>query len=454
MKVILTKPNYKSFFVTPPLGLGYLASHLKKENIDTVIIDGLRENLGLKDLTDRILGEKPDVVGINCLSDYYKEVIQLSKLIKQKNIPCIIGGTHPTFLPYQTLLESNADYVICGEGEIPLLKLIKNNLVNDNIPGVISRTNWENSTNIKTKAEIIKNLDDVPFPDWVQINPNKYSAAPLGFLIKNSPLAALVTSRGCPYGCTFCATPNFYDHKIRFRSPENVIEEIKYLTRTFGVKEIHFIDDNLTLDRSRILNICRLLINNNIKISWVCSNGIRADTLDEELVALMKASGCYFVGIGIESANRNILNNIKKGESLDTIINAIRLISKHGIQCQGLFIIGLPGETINTVNETINFAKKHPLTRADFGILNLFPGCKIWEDLPEDLKTKSYKDSKFNSLSLFTDLDRKYLKNIFRKAFISFYFRPRILFAAIRYLRLRQLKYIFRMLFKEYFLIT
>jgi radical SAM superfamily enzyme YgiQ (UPF0313 family) len=261
MKIVLLRPNYNSHIVTPPLGLGYLASYLKKYGVEVKIIDGLRENLSTSILLQRILSEKPDAVGITCLTAFYSEVTELANLVRKNNIRCIIGGVHPTFLPYKTLLDSDADYVICGEGEIALLKLIRDDFSKKDTPGVYSKDDFENKKKEVKKAEIIENLDDLPFPDWEQMNPNLYPKAPHGAIVKNFPIGVITTTRGCPYECTFCASPKFCDRKIRFRTPENVIKEIKYLIKYFGVREIHFEDDNLTLKREHIEQIIILMKN-------------------------------------------------------------------------------------------------------------------------------------------------------------------------------------------------
>jgi anaerobic magnesium-protoporphyrin IX monomethyl ester cyclase len=171
MKIVLVRPKYKSHIITPPLGIGYLSSYLKKHNIKVKIIDALKDNLDTKQVVKKILAEKPDAVGITCLTAFYIEVAKLAKLLKKNNIRVIIGGIHPTFLPYQTLKDSEADFVVCGEGERALFRLIKSGFKNKNIPGVYSRANLKKTTPI-IKARPVINLDILPFPDWEQMDPN------------------------------------------------------------------------------------------------------------------------------------------------------------------------------------------------------------------------------------------------------------------------------------------
>lgn len=449
MKIVLVRPYYKSHIITPPLGLGYLSSYFKKNGFETKIIDGLKDNLSVDNLLQNILSEKPDAVGITCLTAFYNEVVHLAQRIKKNNIRCIIGGVHPTFLPYQTLVDSKADYVICGEGEIALLELVKKNFVNNNIQGVYSLQDFKDGNEVIKKAKIVENLDDIPFPDWEQLNPNSYPLAPHGALVKNFPIGIITSTRGCPYGCTFCASPKFYNRRIRFRTPENVVQEIKYLIEHFGVKEIHFEDDNLTLNRDHVYRICNLIIKNNIKISWACPNGIRADKVDEELIKLMKNSGCYYFAFGIESANPEILRKIKKNETIDVIEKSIEIADKVGISCQGFFIFGLPGETRETIKETINFAKKLKLSRAQFLILDVIPGSELWYELNGQFKPNWEKNSYKEPEWIPEGLSKKELMKAQTRAFRHFYFRPSIFVRLVRSIKVKQIKYLFQRL-KEY----
>ncbi|HCX27733.1 MAG TPA: hypothetical protein DHI91_01165, partial [Candidatus Portnoybacteria bacterium] len=361
MKIGLLRPNYKTHLITPPLGLGYISSYLKSRGWQTKIVDGLNLVLTNDELVSRC--SDCDVIGITCLSDFYLETIDLSKKFKKKNKIVVLGGVHPSVLPQQSLADSGADCVIVGEGEITFDLLLQQLAKNEKpeIPGLF----FLGQKDFRPR-ELIADLDSLPFPDWEQLNPTTYQKAPHGALIKNFPVAPIVTSRGCPYSCKFCASPAFWGQKLRLRSPENVIQEIEYLVNNFGVKEIHFEDDNLTLNRDHIVAICQLILKKKIKISWATPNGIRADRVDEEILKLMKQAGCYYVVFGIESGNQEILENINKRETLADIKKAVESAHRLGIMTQGFFILGLPGETEETIKNTIKYAKSLPLDRAQF----------------------------------------------------------------------------------------
>lgn len=441
MKIVLVRPNYKSHIITPPLGLGYLSSSLQEHGIKTKIIDGLKETLSFENLLKKIVAQKPDAVGITCLTAFYEEVILLSKALKERGYKVIIGGVHPTFLPQSTLKDSLADYVVCGEGEIALVKLAKNNFRNKNILGIYSLKDLGKGEQI-IKAQAEKNLDNLSYPDWKQLDPRTYPKAPHGAVVKNYPIGVIMTTRGCPYQCTFCASRKFYDLGIRYRSPENVIEEIKYLIKTFGIKEVHFEDDNLTLKREHVEKICNLIIKNKLKISWSCPNGIRADKVDEDLIKLMKKSGCYFFAYGIESASPKILKKIRKLESIDTIRKSIEIAHRVGIECQGFFIFGLPGETKKTIEETIQFAKNSKLTRAHFMILDIIPGSELWYQLNGKFVPNWRKDSYREPEWTPRGLTKKNLMDAQTRAIRTFYLRPSSFIRLAKSIRLQQAKFI------------
>lgn len=442
--ITLLRPNYCSHLITPPLGLGYLTSYLESKGHSVKVIDGL--NLGWSNERIAASCSDVDIVGVSILSAYLSEAIDLTRILKSKGKTVVIGGQHVTALPYSSLKETGADYAVCGEGEITfvsLLEAILNNKRTEAIPGVVAA---DTETPL-IKRGFIDDLDSLPFPDWSKIDPRTYRRAPHGGLIKNFPVAPITTSRGCPYECSFCASPKLWERKIRFRSPQNTVEEISYLVKNFGVREIHFEDDNLTLKKEHIASICELILERQIKISWATPNGVRADTIDSDILKLMRRSGCYYIVFGIESANEQILDNVKKKIRLESIERAITLAKKEGIMTQGFFIFGLPGETVETMRETINFAKKSGLDRAQFLLLDVLPGSDLWEKLNSsrciDIKlARSYQDVTWVP----DGLDKETLLKMRSLAFRKFFLRPRQLYSVIKYFKPSQLSFILKRL--------
>ena len=441
LKIGLIRPKYDSHLITPPLGLGYISSYLKAKGYETKVIDGLNHGYNLSEIANLCVGF--DVVGINCLSAYFSQVVFLSRLLKKKGVKVVVGGAHASALPELTLDQTGADFVVVGEGEAAMAEIAESiengSFGNNKICGTISRRD----SNL-VKRETIKDLDILPMPDWDQIDPRIYKKAPHGGLVKSFPVAPIISTRGCPFECTFCASPFLWDKRIRFRSPESVVNEIEYLTKRFNVREIHFEDDNLTLKRDHIEKICRLIIEKKIKINWATPNGIRVDSIDEDLLKLMKRSGCYFLAFGIESGNQNILERVKKKTDLAIIERVVKMVKKAGIVTQGFFIFGLPGETEKTILETIKFSVKLPLDKAQFLVLDVLPGSELWKSLGSkrlvEWDYKSYQEATW----IPEGLTQGKLNYMVGCAFRKFFFRPRQIMFTLRYIKPGQIPFVIK----------
>ena len=232
MKIALARPKYKTHLITPPLGLGYISSYLKSKGWETLIVDGLNLNLSNEEIVARC--QDCDIIGITCLSDFYLEVVDLSEKLKQAGKVVVLGGVHPSVLPAQSQGESGADYIVVGEGEVTFEELIRAISLGENpyvIPGVFSQSH---QPEFKSR-ELFVDLDKLPFPDWEQLDPRTYQKAPHGALVKNFPIAPVVSSRGCPYCCKFCASPRFWGQRLRFRSPANVVAVIYHFIKNFFI---------------------------------------------------------------------------------------------------------------------------------------------------------------------------------------------------------------------------
>ncbi len=451
MKILYIIPNFDSYVLAPPLGVLYLSSYAKKyAGAQVVIVEALRDNLSDEQIINIILKENPDLIGIHCLTAFYKQAVELSRKIKalEKNFIVHFGGVHPTFMPYTTLKDSNADFVVCGEGEIPIVKLLKNNLNPKGIQGVYTIKDLADDDTLidgspVLKAETVMDLDTIPFPDWELLPPASYPHSPHAVIARGNPIGIIMTSRGCPSRCTFCSSNNFYKG-IRQRSIENVIEEVKYQIKHLGIRELQFTDDNLTLKKDYIIKLCTSLMENNIKIAWSTPNGVRADKVDKEVIDLMKKSGCYLIDFGIESANNQILKNIRKGETIEQIDYAINLAHEAGMVTQGNFIFGLPGETKETIKQTIDYAVNSKLDRAGFFALRLLPGSDLSKKLKE--KFSLNLDNSFISKPdwLPENLTEEYILRTIQKVYWKFYFRPKRLWNLLNDIPVSQTKYILR----------
>ncbi len=431
MKVILTRPNYPTHLITPPLGIGYISAFLKSKGIKCEIIDGLNLDLDNRELAKRC--QSADIVGISILSYYFLKAADLAKRLKKMGKIVVIGGPHVSALPLLSLEKTRADFAVVGEGEKVLLALVKE----------ISSGKINKSQKIR-KAPFVANLSSLPFPDWEQINPAVYQKAPHGGLVKHFPVAPIMTTRGCPYECKFCASPFLWQRKVRFRQPEEVVAEIEYLVSHFGVKEIHIEDDNFTLRRDHAERICRLILKKKLKIAWATPNGIRADKVDLKLLKLMKRSGCYFVAFGIESGDQEILDNVAKHSNLQAIERAVNLAHRVGLITQGFFIFGLPGETEQTITKTINFAKSLALDKGQFLYLDVIPGSALWSELNFDQKVNWKLDSYHEISWCPPTVAKSDLATAQARAFREFFLRPKQMLGLLKLVKPDQLRYILR----------
>lgn len=433
MKVALVLPNYSSYTVTPPLGLGYLSSYLKQKGHAVKIIDALNDDLSPEEIVIECKGY--DLIGISAFSAFILEAAALSRKLKENGHKVVIGGPHPSVLPMDALERSEADYVVSGEGELTLQHIVEKVERGESpagFPGVVT-----SASDKPTKAKSIEDLDSIPFPDWKQIDPRKYKKAPHGALIKQFPLATMVTSRGCNFGCKFCASPSMWGRRVRFRSPENVVDELEYLVKDFGVKEIHFEDDNITLKREHIEKICDLILRRKLRISWALITGIRVESVDMEILRLMKKSGCYYISFGIESGNQDVLDSIDKKTDLATIERAVSMARRAGIMTQGSFIFGLPGESMATAKNTVEFALKIPLDRAVFFHFAVVPGSAFWDEITSKGGWEPQFGAKsFHEVTWIPDaMTAEQLREIRSQAYRRFYFRPRQLYSLLRFMK-------------------
>lgn len=299
-------------------------------------------------------------------------------------------------------------------------------------------------------SKIIEDLDSLDFPDWELINPNTYPHAPHGTFTKALPAAPIITSRGCPYTCTYCGVKSNAGNNLRKRSYENIISEIELLINNYGVKEIHIEDDNFTFDRQRVVDFCNMLLDKDLKIYWSCPNGVRLDTLDKELLLLMERSGCYSFAVGVESGSPKILKDMHRHITVEKMKEKINLIAKNtNIKMTGFVMAGYPTETLDDIKETIRFVNSLPLDRVQYSNFLPLPGTRIFDELLQkkeiSLNTLDWDGFQDNSIIYSPPgITKKQLQKIIKKAFCRFYFRPRIIFSLLKEIHsFNQFKFVF-----------
>ncbi|MFH1905650.1 MAG: radical SAM protein [bacterium] len=371
MKVLLIRPRVVEYLssqsaesfegaigLVPPLGLAYLAASLERESHKVAIMDCQALGLGPQEIRKEILKESPQVVGISAMTTNIRGALESARIAKECKAITVIGGPHMMIFPKETLSYEFIDYGIGGEGEYVLNELLlaieKKGGVSD-IKGLIYR---ENERIIVNEPAIVDDLDQLPIPAYHLLPLERYEMVNTG-----NKLVSLITIRGCPYKCGFCYRSPI-SRIIRKRDPLKVVDEIEYFYEKYGIKEINFVNESITLGREHLKRICQEILKRNLKINW--QSPARVDQVTEELLRLMKESGCQVLRFGVESGNQNILDIIDKRTTLSQIETAFSLCNKIGIETVAYFIIGYLGETEETIKETIALARKISPTYATF----------------------------------------------------------------------------------------
>lgn len=444
MKVLLVKPvSHKMPIVIPNLGLGYLAAQLKKAGHDVEILDCAKLGWSFEEFGRFLRNKRFDIIGVQIFTCDFSAAKLMLEMAREQNgkIVTVAGGPHVSGLPEDVMRSiPSLDYGFQGEAELGLPRLCDfvsgtAGVKLGDIPGLIYRQ--QGSVRVNARA-IIDDVDSIGLPDWDLINPASYPVAPHGTFTRQLPVAPIITSRGCPYECTYCGVESLTGRRLRKRSPASIIAEIELLVSRFGVREIHIEDDNFTLDRNRVMEFCNLLIERKMGISWACPNGVRLDTLDAEVLRLMEKSGCYSFAIGIESGSPKILKDMHREMSLETMKEKIQLIaSETNIRMTGFTIVGYPTESLEDIEKTINFTLDLPLSRVQYSNFLPFPGTKIFNKLLGDglitLGNMDWDSFQFNRVVYAPPgITPAILRAVMRKGFRKFYFRPKIIFGLLR----------------------
>jgi radical SAM superfamily enzyme YgiQ (UPF0313 family) len=373
MRVLLINPYYPiSETPSPPLGLAYLAAALLKDGVQVKILDYVVYPYRRRDLESVLKKFKPRVAGATAVSMTFNHARQILSDIKavDPGILTVMGGPHVSFCAQETLENfADLDAVVIGEGEQTIVELVgalKSDFNFDAVKGIAYRSGSKIRTTPKRKR--IRDLDALPFPARHLIPLGRYRA--LGMPI------SITTSRGCPHKCIFCVGRKMGGAKVRYHSAERVATELQYLAN-LKFHQINIADDLFTANHQHCLAVCEEILKRKLKISW--TSFARVDTVSEALLSKMKAAGCKAISFGIESANPKILNTIKKGITVQQVRNAIRLCRQVGICAYASFILGLPGETPQTMKETAEFAANLQQEGLAYGfhILTPFPGTEV-----------------------------------------------------------------------------
>jgi len=372
-----------------PLGIAYIGGYLRKHGIDVTLIDSYVEGydnevyqndtvtigLSMLDIKERIRDIEPDFVGVSSLmTAQFPNALTVCKTVKDVNpdIHVVIGGCHPSVFPQDMLKFPEIDSVVIGEGEQSMLDIVKGK-----VNGVVNRKPLD----INTIPHPARDL--LPMEKYIAINMPENMFSPF------DRVTQVVSSRGCPFNCVFCSTTNLHGH-WRGRKAEDVIAEAQMLKNTYGIEEINFIDENLVMNRERIVKILEGF--KKIGIAWSNPGGIWIDGLDNDLLDLMKASGCYQLTFPVETSNEKILKKvINKPIHIEKVEPLVKHCHKIGIDVHAFFVCGFPQQTKQDMINDFEYAKRVAFDSASFHIITPLPGSKIYDQYHDiDLKNINY----------------------------------------------------------------
>ncbi len=413
----------------PPLGLAYNAAVLEKNGYEVKIRDTYALKEDINEFVDYIVKEKPDIIGAGVLTFNFQQAIKVTKMIKEHlpNTKVVFGGPHATRSPEEVINSGLVDLAVIGESEYTFLEIVehysgKKKKLSE-IDGIAYK---EKNKIIKTKPRsYIINLDELPFPAYHLLPMDKYHPAPNGY--KKLPAGIIMASRGCPFTCTFCDRPIF-GQKYRIRSAENVIAEMKILKEKYSMKEIDFFDEMFGINKKWLDKFCNLLIESKLDLLWSAYH--RCDNVNQEILKKMKQAGCWRIFYGVESGSQEVLDTIKKRETVQDMRNAIKWTKEAGIEVMANFMLGLPNEDPKKAEETIRLAIETDPDYVKFQLTTPFKGTELFENFSK-FGTMSGEQSDFNTYTpVFVPYgykDKEELLAVEKKAYRKFYLRPKYL---------------------------
>ncbi len=422
----------------PPISLAMLATALLKSGIEVVLLDAAGEGLELEEVKKRAKDFDFCVMLTSSMTiNEDSEILDELKKDNPKLVTIVFGG-HVTAEPKSSLARAGIDIVVRREAEYIIRDLIlafQNNGDWKKIKGVSYMDNGQYFEN--ELYPLIENLDELPIPDRSLLSSKIDYFNPL---VKRMPYTTMFTTRGCPGLCTFCSSPTFYGRSIRYMSSKRVLDEIKECVR-LGYREIFFRDEIFTASKERVMKICEGILSEKLNISWVCSS--RVNTIDKEMMQAMKKAGCHMVRFGVESGVQELLNNVKKGIKIEDTKKVFQWARETGMDTHAHMMIGIPGETRETLEQTMRFLKEICPTTVTFGILTPYAGTELFDKMrarhPEMGDGTSMDISKLHTHAFyneyFTKLSPEDLQKYIRKVYRRFYLTPSYIFGRLMKIR-------------------
>ena len=436
MKYLLVHPKREDDLFEdirlPPMGIAYLAAVLRQAGHEAALLDANVERKAFEAIETRIAELEPDILGISVVSQLFRTSLKIAALAKaaRPGIKVVFGGSHPTVFPEAVAGEPDVDFAVHGEGEDTIVELVAALEGGGDLRDVRGIAYREGDRVIVNPPRpLIQDLDRLPFPAYDLLPVGRYDPPQASRL----PFMGMITSRGCGYRCVFCDARVVMGGRYRFHSPERTLAEVKYLVGTFGVREIMFKDSEFVQNRARTERFCELLAGERLPVRWIC-NG-RIGRTDLALMKKMKAAGCELVMFGVESGEQAVLDRLKKGFTIDQVRRTFRDAAEAGLKTSANFMIGNPGETAADVRRSIRLAREIRTDFAYFDYLFPYPGTELYRmAISEGWIPKDFDPSTvpvFRSPMNATAMQDGELRRLLRRAYRSFYFRPRFILGRV-----------------------
>jgi radical SAM superfamily enzyme YgiQ (UPF0313 family) len=415
--------------IMPPLGLASIAAYLQKQDIDCTIVDCYARPDSVHLIKDYLMMQRPAFIGLSCTTSSFLDGVRIAKMAKGilSDIRSIFGGPHVSALKERVLNDFvDVDFAVVGEGEQNLTELIKIGQKNLNeIKGIVYR-NSDGAAEFTGYREKGVELDTLPFPAYEKLAgyPLKYSL-PI-FNYPKVPNSSCISSRGCPYKCSYCDRSVFRS-SYRYNSADYIYEHLRYLRKRFGIRHINFYDDQFTLNRKRIEDFTRKMIDTPLGMTFNCA--VRGEHIDSELLRQMKAAGCWMISLGIETGDADLLSQHRQNADLNLLKEKVNLIKETGIRAKGLLMMGLPGETESSIKKSMQYVFSLPLDDFNLSKFTPFPGSPIYDSIQNygTFEENWQEMDCMHFLFIPKRMTRERLEELFKKFYRTHFLRPKVL---------------------------
>lgn len=418
--------------IMPPLGLASIAAYLEQRGTGADIVDCYARPDSDRAIRDYLLAEKPAFIGLSCTTSSFHDGIRIAQMARQTvpGIQTVFGGPHVSALKEQLFANFPAmDYAVIGEGEETMAELIRCGRDDpSSVKGIIYRKGSEVSfTGYRDKGLV---LDDLPFPAYEKLAgfPNSYML-PI-FNYPQTPNTSCISSRGCPYACSYCDR-SVFRRSFRYNSAGYLYEHLRYLRERFGIRHINFYDDQFTFNRQRVEEFTGMMIDRPLGMTFNCA--VRAEHIDRELLVRMKSAGCWMMSLGIESGDEELLAQHRQNADLDHLARKIRMIKDAGLRTKGLLMMGLPGETEASIRRSMKYVFSLPIDDFNLAKFTPFPGSPIYENIRElgEFDEDWEKMDCMNFLFITKGMTRERLESLFQEFYRNHFKRPKVLWGYV-----------------------